>query len=147
MKDSTLFVERLEELMQEKEINIFQLSKEINCDNQAIARWMQGKYFPRYYVLISLSNFFDCSIDFLLGRTLDEERYLCNEISNFHERFYECLIKNNLTAYKVSKLCNISQSTITKWTKHGKMPETSTLILLADLFNCTIDFLLGFTKK
>lgn len=143
MKDSTIFIERLKELMLEKEINIFQLSKAINCDNQAIARWLQGRYFPRYYVLISLSNFFDCSIDFLLGRTLNEARYCCNKKSNFHERFSENLVKNNLTAYKISKICNISQSTITKWTKYGKMPETSTLILLANFFNCSVDYLLG----
>jgi transcriptional regulator with XRE-family HTH domain len=97
MKDLSVFLKRLKDLIDEKVISINRLSKEIHCDNQAIARWFEGKYYPRHTTLIALSDYFKCSIDFLLGLSDIEEQALSPDFSMFKERFSFCRKQSALT--------------------------------------------------
>ena len=140
-----LFVERLNELMQEQNLTNFSLSKKLECQDDIIQNWREGKYYPSLKNLISLSAYFNCSIDFILGLT-DKENYKTGkENITFVQRYKECREKLNLTDYKVAKSCGVQQSTISQWLLHGRLPETENLVLLSKLFDCTIEYLIGRT--
>ena len=147
MKDLSQFIERLVELMHEKNLNIYSLSKQIKCDHKAIRRWFKNQYYPRYYILINLADYFGVAIDYLLGLTNDDSYSPSTARKTFLDRFRFCMENKNYSAYRVAKICGIERSTIYYWTKYNKMPETETLILLAKCFNCSIDFLLGRTDE
>lgn len=66
-----LFKERLRELMTEKEVNQVQLAKEIDFSQRSISMWLLGQAEPRETALRRLSQFFGCSVDYLLGRSDD----------------------------------------------------------------------------
>ena len=69
IKNMKAFGIRLKELRQEKGIDQKQLATELNLGNQAnISRWESGKFEPDIATLIKLANFFDVSIDYLVGR-------------------------------------------------------------------------------
>lgn len=144
MKEYTiLFVERLNELMSDQILTNFSLSKKLQCQDDIIANWREGKYYPSIKSLISLSAYFNYSADFILGLT-DEEGYTAGKgNATFASRYVECRNKANLSDYKVAQKCGFQQSTISQWLRNGRLPETDNLVSLSKLFNCSVEFLLG----
>ena len=64
-----IFSENLKQLRTEASINQVKLSKEIRIAQSAISAWLSGKKEPSIESLWLLADFFDCSIDELVGRT------------------------------------------------------------------------------
>ena len=142
-----LFVERLSELMSEQNLTNFGLSKKINCQDDVIANWRDGKYYPSLKSLISLSTYFECSADFILGLTDDESYKIGKEKATFADRYKGCRQTVKMTDYKVAKICGIQQSTISQWLINGRLPETENLVSLSKLFGCSVEYLLGRTDS
>ena len=63
------FGERLKELRTEKKLSQMELSVATGISQSAIAKWELGKTDPTAYALITLSNYFNESVDYLLGLT------------------------------------------------------------------------------
>ena len=63
------FKERLRELRQEKGISQQELGNIVNMSKMAISHWESGHSEPSIYQLIILSNYFEVTIDFLVGKT------------------------------------------------------------------------------
>ena len=61
------FGERLKELRTEKKLSQMELSVATGISQSAIAKWELGKTDPTAYALITLSNYFNESVDYLLG--------------------------------------------------------------------------------
>ena len=55
--------------------------------------------------------------------------------------------KNGESKSAAAKACGLSNSTVTKWKKTQAVPESSTLMKLAEHFNVTVDYLLGATPE
>ena len=64
------FSQNLRELMRVGEISQVKLSKEIKVSQSAISAWLLGKKEPSIASLWALADYFDCSIDELVGRKL-----------------------------------------------------------------------------
>lgn len=70
------FSERLEEQRQKKNIDtVYELSQRIHIHRNNIANWLKNDYIPELDDLTLLANFFDVSIDYMLGRTDDDTPY------------------------------------------------------------------------
>ncbi|MCT4564039.1 MAG: helix-turn-helix domain-containing protein [Maledivibacter sp.] len=67
--DKTVFGNRLRELRKDKLLNQPELSGVINVSPSNISYYEQGKSFPSVETLYIIADFFDVSIDYLLGRT------------------------------------------------------------------------------
>ncbi len=65
----TGFKERLKELRLEKNITQEQLGKLVNMSKMAISHWEKGHSEPSIPQLILLSNYFEVSVDYLIGKT------------------------------------------------------------------------------
>lgn len=63
------FAKRLKELRKQKKLMTKDLAKKLNVEPATITNWEKGKRVPREDMLITISDFFDCSIDYLFGRT------------------------------------------------------------------------------
>ncbi|MCL2860845.1 MAG: helix-turn-helix domain-containing protein [Firmicutes bacterium] len=146
MEGLTAFADSLKELMADRALNMNQLSKNIGCVIQAVSNWVNGKYYPRYFMLIKMSDYFDCSIDYILGLSDNKKFELSKKQSNFHERLDLLLKRNKLTKYRLAKLSEIGDSAISKWIISGRIPETATLIAIAKALGCSVDYLLGRTE-
>ena len=62
---------RLKEIRIEKGLSKVQLSRFIGFSSNSISKWESSERKPRITTLIKFANFFNCSMDFLLG-LLDE---------------------------------------------------------------------------
>ncbi len=63
------FNDRLKQLREEVDISMNELAKSIGVSNAAICKWEQGIAEPKVTYLIKLSEYFDCTIDYLIGKT------------------------------------------------------------------------------
>lgn len=60
-----------------------------------------------------------------------------------YDIFERLLQKHNLSAYKVSKLTGVTQSTLSDWKRGRSTPKTDTLQKIADYFGVSVDYLMG----
>lgn len=65
----SVFGKRLKELRVEKELTQEQLGRIFNIRKGTVSNWENGNRFPDEKTIIKLADFFDVSIDYLLGRT------------------------------------------------------------------------------
>ena len=69
VKPCPSFQERLPTLCKELNITKYQLQKKTGIAESAIYSWQNGKAHPRLDNLIKIAEAFDCSLDFVLGRS------------------------------------------------------------------------------
>ena len=62
------FKDRLKELRLEKDLTQLQLSIATGLTQSCIAKWENGDRVPSIDAFIKLADYFDCSIDYLVGR-------------------------------------------------------------------------------
>lgn len=62
------FSENLRQLMKDYRINQVKLSREMGVSQSAISAWLSNKKEPSITSLWLLADYFDCSIDDLVGR-------------------------------------------------------------------------------
>ena len=63
-----LFKERLKELRKERNISQQELGNIVNMSKMAISHWESGHSEPSIAQLLRLSEFFDVSVDYLIGK-------------------------------------------------------------------------------
>lgn len=64
-----LFAERMKNLREEKGVTREQLANVLNVSIRLISYWENGKRECNFEMLMLIAKYFDCSIDYLLGRT------------------------------------------------------------------------------
>ncbi|MBR2870407.1 MAG: helix-turn-helix transcriptional regulator [Clostridia bacterium] len=62
---------RIKELREEKNLSQGKLAEIVETSQRNIGRWENGENEPSYSQLIKLADFFNCSIDYLVGREDD----------------------------------------------------------------------------
>ena len=62
-----VFSERLLQLMQARRVNASDVSRYTGISEAALSRWKSGKQSPNMMALISLSDYFGVTIDYLVG--------------------------------------------------------------------------------
>lgn len=63
-----IFKERLRELRKSKCMTQKQIAKILHCSNTTISNYESGNNEPSFSILILLSDYFNVSVDYLLGR-------------------------------------------------------------------------------
>lgn len=142
MQKDNLFQERLTELMTENGVNTVTLSSALGVSAETIRRWKNGERLILLPHLINLADYFKCSIDFLVGRTETVLDFNIQKTPPFYERLRFIMEEKGISRYKLVKDLSIYDSYFTNW-KQGKNPNILTLIMLADYFNITVDYLIG----
>lgn len=66
--------------------------------------------------------------------------------SAFSVRLKELRIQQNLSQYKLADLLHLSRSMISNYEQAIREPDYNTLILFADYFEVTTDYLLGYSN-
>lgn len=71
MKDTKIInrLDNLKKIRESKNITQIKLSTDLGVSQELISRYELGSAFPQPNMLIKLSNYFNCSVDYLLGIT------------------------------------------------------------------------------
>lgn len=137
------FSERLSEQMNEKNIlpNDIHITLKINLSH--IYTWLRGENLPSLNTAIELSEYLNCSIDFLFGRTENNLAINFNIVEPFNIRLQKIIYEKKLSNFKFSKEVGIPRSALHYWLKDKNKPSLDSLIKIANYIDCSIDYLIG----
>ena len=68
-------------------------------------------------------------------------------MSKFSERLKELRIDNNLSQEQLAKAVGLSNTAIVYWENGQRVPNANAVIVLAEYFEVTTDYLLGVEKQ
>ena len=138
----TDFCATLRELIEEKEQTIKSLATELKVSYIILLRWKNGEKNLRLNSLIKLADYFNCSIEYLCGRTKEDIIYTPQECPRFGEWIDTVIKKCGKTTYQLFKNTTIRSSQYYYW-KRGSVPLLTSLDILARFLDTTLDFLVG----
>lgn len=71
MDNRSIFAQKLFELRKTHNLSLVSLGEILNISNQAVSLLEKGKRSPSFEILIAIADYFDVSIDYLVGRSDD----------------------------------------------------------------------------
>ncbi len=105
------FPDKLRILRKNKGLNQSQLADKIGIARTTVSNYEQGVRFPKQNTLIKIAEFFEVSVDYLLGNEKDEEAKIILNVLNLEDKicfeeinniFLDYLLKDKfLSAYKL----------------------------------------------
>lgn len=137
-----IFNERVKMLMNELGINAEELGRKLNVAPSLIRRWCKNSNSISLSHAIIVCDFFQCSLDYLSGRSDVDIKTSFLPAPNFNEHLRELLKKEKVTVYRICKETSLSMGYFHRWF-HGSDPKLYTLNVLADYLNVTLDYLVG----
>jgi len=135
------FGERLSQLLKDDYLTADALSKEIGVSFSIAAQWVRENTPAKLFNLLKVAAFFDCSVDYLCGRT-DVKGKFSHASSTFPARLIELIETSSETKAAIFSNLGLNRHALYDWRK-GTVPLSSQLVKIADYFNVTVDYLIG----
>lgn len=147
-------INNLFNLMEQRNIKAKKLSDDTGISTGNISDWKSGRSMPSADKLEILSNYFECSIDYLLGKDDKEGAYNMNDksINDFYLIFNDALCfridslcnRKNLSILDMINECNLNKGFVTYLKRLNKPLPLSTLEKICKFLKITVeDLLLG----
>ena len=135
---------RLIDLREDKDLKQKQIAKLLNIDRSQYSKLELEVYKLTSDKLIILSNYYNTSVDYILGIT--------NEIKPYLRDFSDLkLLKqrklSNLKRYDVSQIVNVSQPQYSALENNRSQLTHDKLIILSNFYGTSIDYILGLTDE
>lgn len=141
------FAERLNGLLAETDTSVKNLSANTDLHMSDIYHWLSpnNKYMPNISDLITIANYFHCSLDYIVGLREEYEYYnFKSELPNFAERFPKIVYDSGSNFYRLAKEAGFgSTATFYLWKTGKKSPRIDSLIRVAKVLDCSLDYLVG----
>ena len=138
----TTFQKRINELVSETDLKNADLAKAGNFDYRALSNALVYGITPTTSTLIKMADYFNVSMEYLLGRT-EKNDYIESSNESFQFRFEKLCEEKGVTHYKVSQDCFFDKSNISRWLSKGYLPTLEILDMITKYFNVSIDYILG----
>lgn len=133
--------DKIKELRIKKGLTQQKLADATGISRSAIAMVEKNKQGLGKENLITMSNFFGVTVDYLLS---DDVKVDVNSIHNkLGDKIKKLRKERNLTQVQLAKAIGIAQSTIGMIESNKRPAGRETLIKLAEFFNVTVDYLLS----
>ena len=141
-----IFAERLKEFLIENNLSRLQLSKEVNVHHETINCYFNDNLYPNIFTAIRIANYFNCSLDYLMGLSEDYANNEKNELS-FVQTLKNLLKVNGLSPEKLMQELNMSDANYYRWQRGKTKPAMTSIIAIAKYFDVSIDYLVSEYKK
>lgn len=135
--------ETLEDLIKEHDLDKKTLAREIGVSASRITDYMKNDKLPTVENIIRIADYFKCSTDFLLGREYEKTHRYFNPPVPFAERIVFLRSHFGFTHKQIYNNTEIQKSSYFDWINGKRQPSLDKIIKLADLFGCSVDFVLG----
>lgn len=143
-------IEKLKDLRENQELTMQDLANQLNIAKSSYSLWEEGIERIPLERLISICDFFNVSLDYLMDNT-NTPKY-----QNSQKGLDKNILKNNLkilrkdlkyTQDAFAKLLNLNRTTIINYEKGLTIPLLDHLLFISKNFNISLDYLLGKTKE
>ncbi len=135
-----MIAKRIKELRKLTGISQQKLATDLGLTQASVGNWENGTRYPKTETLKAIANYFDVSIDYLLGTSTDALLTLSHKVP-LHIK--ELRTKHGITAKQLGEIIGVAESTISLYETGKRYPNYSTLMKIADHFNVTVDYILG----
>ncbi len=142
--DESVFSERLQELMFEKDLNQSELAEKIGVKSSTISRYLSGQKIPEVEILVRLADYFNCTVDFLIGRSEtfpQGAKYL--KCPKFSQQLEKIILNSKKSKYRIQKDTEIPKTVMYYWQTGKYQPSIDNIIKLANYFENTVDYIIG----
>ncbi|MCL2861852.1 MAG: helix-turn-helix domain-containing protein [Firmicutes bacterium] len=141
----TQFAESLKDILYDHKLSVEELSKVTGISRNRIYEWHSGKSksVPSMKYIIILANYFNCSVDYLIG--IEETNYLPKPKPppTFASWFHIAVKNRGFNLHKLSKTINMGTANFYKWINGKGDPSLDSLVRISKVLDCSIDYLLG----
>ena len=141
--DLSNFKERLSELLFDAHLNPPAFAKLMNCGSNTITRYLQGNTLPSLTMAVRMADYFNCSVDYLLGTSNEENKKKYKPCLPFSKRLPELCKALNITKYQLRTDTSLHDNAIYSWQNGKTMPSIESIAKIAETYNCSIDFIFG----
>lgn len=136
------FVERLDWLISEQELNHKIFAEKVGISESCISQYLSDKHIPTVENLVKIADYFTCSTDYLLGR----EENNCRTFKECPPFSKQIVFLKNKFGGKVDAFvakAKIVRSSYFNWASGKFTPSLDNIICLADNLDCRVDYILG----
>lgn len=145
MEHSEEFKKRFLELTEDLDCKKSKIPKLLNIDYNVFIKITEFGIVPKPVILMRIADYFDVSVEYLLGRTDNSYFYKSETAETFINRYQKLKEEKKLTDYAVAQKLHVSTSYTTNWKNKNYIPSLVNLIVLSEVFKVSIDYLLGRT--
>ena len=144
--------ERLRCIRKEKNLSQAEISEILGIGRSTYKNYEVAQSDPSLSLLIRIAIVFDVSIDYLTGRCDENKKiqqvYDVEHRVPFSSRLRELRKKSGMTQTEIAKAVGLTQRiNYGCYERAEKEPSLPRLIALADLFDVSLDYLVGFNEK
>lgn len=133
---------RITELLAERNISNKTFAQAIGVNVSTVGRWKRNAKYMRLSQILKIADYFNCSLDFLVGRSEKDIDFQPKECPPFYKHFRMLLEEKGISRNKINQETRIKSSHFVDW-KNGADPHIFSLIELADYLDITLDVLVG----
>lgn len=137
------FAENLRDLMFDNNLSQKDLADNTGIERASICNYLNGNCMPNLKAVITLAEYFNCSADFLIGKSEENTHTKFLPCPPFSERLKLYLKKYNGKPLSLCKLIGLPDSKFYGWLAGTNFPRIDNVEKLADYFKVTIDQFLG----
>ncbi len=142
------FPKRLRDLREERGYTQTFVAQNCDVSIQCISSLEAGNRNPTGSTLVALAEFFDVSIDYLMGLEADTFKPAPplksqQETNGLAMRIKELRLEKRLTQKELGKILGVTQAVAGKYELGQLEPNLQNLAKMAELFECSVDYLIG----
>lgn len=136
----------IKKFLDERGIKSYKLAEASGCNKTAVNNWLYQRQTPSSRALIKLADYMNVSLDYMLGLKKDKSIIRSGCAEKFVRRVNGLQTPEGITSYRLAKECGMGTSAISKWKDMKRLPQLETLIKLSQIFDCSVDYLVGRTN-
>ena len=136
-------MKRFEELVNTNHKGKKELAEFVNIPVTLVYKWLNNETNPSFKNLILIADFYEISVDYLVGRTEDDSSVKTKILIPFDENVKTILKTKHITKYRMFKDCGFSDGHEFSWFTQKNLPRYDNLIKMADYLNVSMDELMG----
>lgn len=138
--------ERLKQLRKQEKYTQKQIGEVLNICNAGYSDYERGKAKPPIEKLVKLAEILHTSVQYIVtGKELSAE--FQENVTPFPQCLRDLRNRNHLTQVEIANVLNIDEVTYQHYEYGTYEPKLDKLLKLAELFNVTLDELLGRNKR
>ena len=136
----------IKNFLNERGMKSYKLAEASGCNKTAVNNWLYQRQMPSSRALINLADYMNVSLDYMLGLKPDKNNIRSGIPDIFVRRIRSLQLPEGITSYKIAKECGMGTSAVSKWKDMKRLPKIDALIRLSEIFDCSVDYLVGRTN-
>ncbi len=135
--------ETLSDLISDSGLNLKETAAKIGISASCLTYYSNDEREPTVETILKIADYYNCSVDFLLGRETEKQNLIFKPCPPFSEQLAFLKKHFKCSSYRFYNGTKISKTAYYSWLRGEHKPTLKNIIDLADEFDCRVDFILG----